>query len=148
MRQTFVGALSLALVLGWSVAAEDKKPAKLTAEALIGKWTVVSTEKKGEKKSGADVKGETVEFTKDILTQIVDGKKFVMKYKLDTSKDLAVIHLEVTESPFGAGSKATGVIALDGDDVKLNYAPGETAPKAITPAKDSDERLTVLKKAK
>jgi uncharacterized protein (TIGR03067 family) len=77
------------------------------------------------------------------------NNKFVIKYKIDASKTPAVIDMEITESPFGAGAKAIGIIALDGDSLKICYKPmGDKAPTKFESSEGDSTNMFVLKRAK
>ncbi len=47
-KATWLGVCTLALVVAWPAAAEDKKEEKFDAAKLVGAWTYVSAEKNGE----------------------------------------------------------------------------------------------------
>jgi len=140
MRTTL--ALGLAVVIAAPLAADEKKfdPAKLE-----GTWEYKSGEKNGQKPNEDSLKAK-IKITKDTITIGEGDMLFEFKYTLDVTKDPAAIDMEMTKSPFGGGMKAKGIIAFDGDDVKLCYNPGE----GDRPAKfdGSKNHLFVLKKAK
>lgn len=123
-----IAAGALALTLCATGAAQDKKDGKLDPAKLVGKWKYVSGEKEGAKSAVEKFKDDEITITKDTIT--LKGKeKFVFKYELDTGKTPAVIKLTMTESPFGGGATAKGIIELKGDDLKLCYAHEGDAPK-------------------
>jgi uncharacterized protein (TIGR03067 family) len=130
------------------LGAQDRQPAKLDPDKLVGKWNYVSGVKDGAKVDADNLKKQTVTFTKDKITLKGDDT-FVMKYDLDTAKKPVGIKLEMLESPFGPGAKAAGIIELTGDDMRLCYAPmGEDAPKTFDAKEGSKVHLFVLKRAK
>lgn len=139
MRTTLV--LGLAIVLAAPLAADDKK---FDAAKLVGNWEYKSGEKSGTKLEGESLKPK-IKITKETITVGEGDMLFEFKYTLDTSKDPVTIDMEMTKSPFGAGMKAKGIIAFDGDDVKLCYAPEGDRPAKFDGAK---AHLFVLKKAK
>lgn len=140
----WMGAL---LLVATPVMAEDKKDEKFDASKLLGTWEYVSGMKNGEKADIANFKDQKVIFTKDKLT--LDGPmKFVMTYELDTTKSPAVIKLTMVESPFGAGAKASGIIEVKGDELKLCYKPEGDAPEKFESKADSMSHLFVLKRVK
>jgi uncharacterized protein (TIGR03067 family) len=125
---------------------KDAKEAKLDPAKLVGTWTYVSSEKNGEKVDAERLKGQTVILTKETLTLKSDEATFVMKYVLGLDKTPVTISLTMTESPFGAGATAEGILELNGDDLKICYSPtGGEAPKKFE-AKEGDVRLLVLKR--
>jgi uncharacterized protein (TIGR03067 family) len=129
------------------VAAEEK--AKLDPEKLVGTWAYVSGEKDGKKVAEDELKKGEVEISKEnIILKAPDGK-FVIKYELDTSKTPCRIKLEIKEGPQGQGSKAEGIIAVDGDVLKLCYPPmGGDVPKEFSGKEGSRQHLFVLKRKK
>ncbi len=138
-----------ACALVWAVGplgAEDKD-AKFDGAKLVGDWTYVSGMKNGEKVNGDNLKNKVV-ITKETIT-LTGDMKFVMKYELDASKKPVGIKLKMTESPFGAGAEAVGIIGFDGDELKLCYDPeGKKAPEKFEAKADSKTHLFVLKRAK
>lgn len=136
-----------ALILGIAPLAADDKDSKFDATKLVGDWNYVSGMKNGEKVNADNLKNKVV-ITKETIT-LTGDQKFVMKYDLDTSKKPVGIKLKMTESPFGAGAEAVGIIAFDGAELKLCYDPeGKKAPEKFEAGADSKVHLFVLKKAK
>ncbi len=129
--------------------AEKAKEKGTTAESLVGEWTMVSVEKGGEKKTGDEVGDQICTFTKDTMKQTLAGMTFGYKYTLDNSKSPTRIKLEVTESPFGAGSTADGIIEVKGDEMKLAYSTEGGQPESFDTEKAAaDIRFCVLKRKK
>lgn len=119
------------------------------AEDLVGTWSMVSVSKGGETKSGDEVSGQTCVFTKETLTQELAGMRFAYKFTVDATKNPSRIALEVTDSPFGAGSKADGIIEVKGDEMKLAYSTEGGRPETFDPDKaGADVRICVLKRKK
>ncbi|HLW65440.1 MAG TPA: TIGR03067 domain-containing protein [Gemmataceae bacterium] len=136
------------LVVGVASLGADEKESKFDASKLVGDWTYVSGMKGGEKVDPNNLKNKVV-ITKETLT-LTGEQKFVMKYELDTSKKPVGIKLEMTESPFGAGAKAIGIIACNGKELKLCYDPdpeAKKAPEKFESTKENKAHLFVLKKA-
>ncbi len=72
-----------------------------------------------------------------------------MKYTLDPQAEPVTVKMEITESPFGAGAKAEGILELAGDDLKLCYAPtGGAPPKEFEAGAGSGHHLFVLRRVK
>lgn len=143
-----IGSLGLfvALFLSAAVRAEDKP--KLDPAKLVGKWTVISSETDGKKSPADDLKKIGVELSKEAFTLTNMDSKFIMKYKLDPSKTPCTISIEITEGPIGQGAKAEGIIALDGDQLKLCYPyMGGPAPKEFATKEGSGLRYVVMKKS-
>ena len=142
MRMALV--LGLAAALATASRADDKKDkAPLDPAKLEGTWTFVSGVKNGAKASEEGLKS-AVKITKDKLTMGEGDMKFEFKYTVNAKATPAEIDLEMTAGPVGAGSKAKGLIALDGDELKLCYTP-EDRPKEFSGEKAF---LFVLKRKK
>jgi hypothetical protein len=56
--------------------------------------------------------------------------------------------MEMTESPFGAGAMAKGIIEVKGDDLKLCYTTEGDAPKNFEAKEGSNAHSFVLKRSK
>jgi uncharacterized protein (TIGR03067 family) len=145
--QKTIGLGLCALLLAVGSLGADEKEAKFDAAKLVGDWNYVSGVKHGEKVDQDHLKNKVV-ITKDTLT-LTGDMKFVMKYELDAKKNPVGIKLEMTESPFGAGAKAVGIISLNGDELKLCYDPeGKKAPEKFVSTDDNKAHLFILKRAK
>ncbi len=114
----------IALIAVVSLNADEKK---IDAKKLEGKWVFVKGMKNGNDASDEMKKGE-VEIEKDGMTLRDGGQSFKFKFTIDDKQTPAAIDLEITDSPFGAGMKAKGIISLEGDDFKLCYAPEGDRP--------------------
>jgi uncharacterized protein (TIGR03067 family) len=58
-----------------------------------------------------------------------NGVKFVIHYRLDTSMEPIGIDMVITQGPEGTkGSKALGIVAFDGKQVKLAYTMSDKRP--------------------
>jgi uncharacterized protein (TIGR03067 family) len=131
-----------------ALAAEDKdKQGKFDAAKLVGTWKYVSGEKNGEKIDKDRLKDQTVSITKDTIT-LKGEQTFVIKYELDAKKKPATVKMEITESPFGAGAKAEGILELKGDELKICYTPDGEAPKKFETKEGSKAHLFILKRSK
>jgi uncharacterized protein (TIGR03067 family) len=130
-----------------SVQAADE--AKFDAAKLTGTWTYVSGERNGEVVDQERFKGSKVTITPKTITLEGPTGKFVMEYKLDTKKNPVTMSMTMTESPFGAGATAEGIVQVSGADLKICYTPmGSEAPKKFEAKKDSNHHLFVLKRSK
>jgi uncharacterized protein (TIGR03067 family) len=140
----WIGLLALPLAFG-PVAAGEKD--KLDPAKIQGTWAYVSGEKDGKKIDAKDLAGGTVEITKDkIMLSSPDGK-FIISYKLDTSKNPARIEMEILKGPKGEGAKSAGIIAFKGAQLQLCYASmGGEAPKTFATKEGSGLNLFTLKK--
>lgn len=143
---SFLGAATFVLLAGSIVAADDKD--KFDAGKMVGTWTYVSGEKNGTKVDPETLKGGTVKITKETITLESPQGKFVIKYTLDTKNNPVSLAMEMTESPFGAGAMAKGIIDVKGDELKLCYSTEGDAPKKFETKEGSNSHLFVLKKSK
>jgi len=143
---SFLGAATFVLLAGSIVAADDKD--KFDAGKMVGTWTYVSGEKNGAKVDPETLKGGTVKITKETITLESPQGKFVIKYTLDTKNSPVSLAMEMTESPFGAGAMAKGIIDVKSDELKLCYATEGDAPKKFETREGSNSHLFVLKKSK
>jgi uncharacterized protein (TIGR03067 family) len=138
--------------VGFPAAAGDKdkagKEAAFDPAKLVGKWKYVSGEKGGTKVEDSHLKDQ-VTITKDTLT-IKGEATFVMKYEVNAKKDPVTIKFTMTESPFGPGAVALGIIDLKGDDLKICYdaAEGKEFPKKFATKEGEKMHLFVLKRVK
>ena len=124
---------------------------QLTPERLVGKWSYTGGEKNGQRLDAAHFAEQSVVFTKDQLTlrsRTADGPaNFVLKYRLDATQKPAQVKLEITESPFGAGAKTTGIIRFHQGKLQLCYPPqGGDAPQQFEAGADSGFYLFELEK--
>lgn len=150
MRATTWFAYSV-LILGVGVLVADAQEKKAKEGAfdpakLVGTWTYLSGEKNGEKLSKEHFKDAKVIVTRDKITLDGDSGKFVMAYQLDTKKNPVGLSLKMTESPFGAGATAKGIIAVQDDELKICYAAEGEAPKTFAAKEGSNHHLFVLKR--
>lgn len=150
MRAKTWVACGILLMAAYALGAdtEDKKAKDETFDPakLVGTWTYVSGEKNGMKLDEAHFKNGKVIVARDTITLPGQEGKFVMKYKLDIKKKPVAISMEMTESPFGAGAKAEGILAVKGDELKICYAPMGDAPKAFQAKEGSNHHLFTLKR--
>jgi uncharacterized protein (TIGR03067 family) len=148
MRVTFLLVLGVAVFLSSKLNADDKDK-ELDPAKLVGTWAYVSGERDGQKVPEDNLKKGTVEITKETITLKSDEASYVIKYTLDTKKSPCRISLEITKGPMGEGAKAEGIIALNGDELKLCYQPmGGDAPKEFSAKEKSGMHLFVLKRKK
>jgi uncharacterized protein (TIGR03067 family) len=116
-----IAPLVFALSIVAFVAADEKKDGKFDAAKMVGDWTIVEGAKAGEKVGDDHLKLQ-VKVTKETFILEGDIGKFVMGYKLDTATDPVGIDMEIKEGPIPEG-KATGIVWVKGDELKLCYVP-------------------------
>jgi uncharacterized protein (TIGR03067 family) len=138
------------LLLVWTVSGlgtASATAAEFDATKMVGTWTFVSSERGGEK-AGQDRLKSKVVLTKDVLTIKGEDGQFVMKYKLDTSQDPVSIEMTISESPFGAGATAKGIVDFKDNLLRICYDDqGGKAPEEFASPAGSVQRLIVLKRA-
>lgn len=139
-------AMILACGFGATLVAQDKKPEKLDPAKLLGKWKVSEGMKAGEK---YEDKGNGVaEIAKDKITFAEGEMKFVFSYKLDVEKSPVTVDLEILEPEALKGSKAPGIVKLEGGKFTLAYHPsGGKRPEKFESTKENGVYLFVHVKA-
>ena len=149
MRLRFA-AMVLACCFGAAITADDKKPddkkpGKLDPAKLSGKWKVVEGMKSGEKYEG---KGTALaEITKDKISFADGDAKFVFGYKVDLEKTPVQIDLEILEPEGLKGTKAPGILKLEGGKLTLAYhAAMGTRPEKFESTKENGIHLFVHEK--
>lgn len=143
---------ALVAFAGLAIPEEGKGKPKFDASKLVGKWKFTEGMKAGNKVEAKNLEGSDVTITKDSFTIEGGGEKHVMKFKIDATKSPVQIDMEGEEGP-SKGTKAEGIIAIDGDTVKLAYGtniPGFEAkrPEKFESTKDNKAFYFVMKKAK
>ncbi len=128
---------------------EDKKPAEFDAKALVGKWTLTSGMHAGEKKE-VDKQKDPADISADKITLKTPDATFEFKYTLDTKASPVAIDMEITEPEGFKGAKSKGIVAMDGDTLKLAYNPKPDGdrPKDFKSDKDNGYHVYTMKKAK
>jgi uncharacterized protein (TIGR03067 family) len=144
-----LGTLFALVAVTGLVSAEEK--AKFDASKLVGKWKLTEGTKSGMKVDEKNLAGE-VTIDKDAITIQGGDMKHVMAYKIDATKSPVEITMEGKEGP-STGSKADGIIALDGDTLKLAYTtniPGFDGkrPTKFESTKDDKAFYFVMKRVK
>lgn len=106
----------------------EKEAAKLTAETLVGTWSIVEGKRAG-KASAAESTAVDVVFTKDSIALGEGEMGFKMSYELDVDKSPAEIDMKVTGGPAPVGSPAAGIVKLDDDGHVLLCYDGMGGPR-------------------
>jgi uncharacterized protein (TIGR03067 family) len=137
MRKT-LAPLALALLVVSSVNSEDAKDKNsgdaknkgFDAAKLVGDWKIAEGKRNGDPISEMGMK-TPIKVTKDTFTLGTGDQKFVMAYKLDTKASPVAIDISIKEGPVNEG-KALGIIAVDGNKVKLCYVVDDGSNKRPT----------------
>src|SRR5262249_46471428 len=115
-----LASLTLALLALSFAGAEDTKETKFDPAKMVGEWKYVSGVRAGEKIEKDHLVGKVV-ISKDTFT-IPAGpdQKFIIAYKIDNKATPAKIDMDIKDGPVKEG-KSLGIIAFDGDKLKLCY---------------------------
>lgn len=144
---TRVLGLTVAVLFAGFATADDKKDAKFDAGKMEGKWTITAGSKSGDK-ADTDKYKDAVEITKDKITLKTPDGTFAFKYTVDDKTSPATINLEIVEPEGFKGTKAVGIVKMDGDSLVLCYpAMGGDKPKDFDAKKDSGNYSFTMKKA-
>ena len=131
MRFTSACAV-LAAIVSTTVFAEEKAASKLE-----GTYTIVSGEKSGQPIPEDRLKGSTITVEGSKVYGSDKDKKdfFGATFSLDSS--VKPMKISMTSTAPKAGEKASGVISIEGDTVKICYAlpNGETPTEFSTKEK-------------
>ena len=148
MKSLIAAGLALAFLAAQDPA--DAKKGDPVPENLLGTYKIVSGEHEGEVVPADRIEGTRVRITGDtIVTTGNDGKDiYVAKYNLSTASKPYKLAMTATGTPEGGeGAKADGLIEVDGDTVRIIYAPeGGTTPTEFKSAADSGQNLFVLER--
>ncbi len=150
MKPILALALATLGLLGFQAQADDSKNEnQAKVGMLVGSYEIVSGEKGGEKTTEDRMKDVRVMIAANAITTFDKDKKMVYAatYKLDTSNTPWKIMMTATLTPVnGKGTKAEGLIKMDGDRVHLIYAlPGGVAPTDFKTREK--QQMFVLKKS-
>jgi uncharacterized protein (TIGR03067 family) len=134
------------LLVGLSVAAEEKPKAKDVKDKLKGTWNVVSIEEGGKLLPEDEIQVDAMIFTGDAVSYLRKNETTGGTYKIDASQKPAQIDLVRTEGP-DKGVVQKAIFQIDGDTLKIarNRKNGEVRPKSFD---DKDLSITTFKRAK
>lgn len=138
-----------ASLLGFVLVANGGDTKGFDASKVLGGWTYVEGTRNGEMIPKDHLKG-VVKFEKDKLIVPGEGEDvFVMAYKIDGAKSPAAIDIKIEKSPIreAVGSTAVGIIAVDGDMMKLAYVEGKDRPTSFQSTEKNKVHSFVLKRA-
>jgi uncharacterized protein (TIGR03067 family) len=148
-----LAALALGLLVA-TATAEEKK-AEFDATKLTGDWTYVSGMKSGEAVSKESLSPK-VTISKDTFTVPAGpDMKFAITYTINSKVSPVQIDFTIKEAPAkeAVGTKAEGIISLEGDTLKLCYVDASAKDRAKRPekfesTKENKAHFFVLKRAK
>ena len=140
--------LPTALTVGLLVAADAKDDAvKKDMDALQGKWQLVSLDRDGK---SADVPKDAVRVIKDDTYSISPrpGVTINGTFKIDPTAKPKTIDITQTSGD-NKGKTSLGIYDLDGDTLKIAWAPpGKDRPTEFKSADGSGVLYAVHKKVK
>ena len=146
MMRSVVLVLALSLLAGAEAAKEDES--KKDQEAIQGDWAQQSMVVDGAKVPDDEAQA-LFRSMKDNKYTIYQFKKVIGKgtFKLDASRKPKTI--DATTTAGGRSLTLLGVYELDGDSLKLCFAPpGKPRPSDFTSKKGSEHRLSVWEREK
>lgn len=121
---TTVGLTLYALLCAAAFGQEQRaeKAAEITPSQLVGSYTIVESEKSGEKTEKEKIDGVVVHFTEEkiVATDKDKNNVYACTYKLDTSKSPIEIHM-TSIIPEHREAKSKGLIKKEGDKLVLIY---------------------------
>jgi uncharacterized protein (TIGR03067 family) len=137
MRMPLSAALTALLIAG--CASRDNSDGK---PGLEGKWEVVAVEWDGETRDPGAHRELTLTGDKWVWTFTNPRSTVAGTYRIDPTTTPAAIDMTTTEG-VAAGAVTAGIFMLDGDMLKLAFAPkGTTAEER--PREFGDAGVTVL----
>jgi uncharacterized protein (TIGR03067 family) len=145
--KTFIATLALAIVAS-AIAADKENSAGLKSQ-VIGAWSCAEATINGKPLAETSVKKLHLAMTDTrYKTQRKDEVLFDSTYRLDTTKTPAHINMVGTEGDL-IGKEAQGIIAVDGDTLKICYTmPGKPRPASFASATNSEAYFIVWKREK
>lgn len=150
MRTPLATAPGLVLALALAATARAQDTADRTPEALLGTYTIVSGEDSGRPVPDERIEGSKIRITPDVIVSTDrDGKElYVAKFRLNTDARPWKIVMTMSGGPRGQrGDQADGIIELDGDTVRLAYAPeGGVVPTKFDTKTGPKQILFVLRR--
>ena len=140
--------LATLLVVASACAAENEIIANATSR-MTGTWSCVSATINGKLLSETAAKKLRLTMTHTrYKTERNDEVLFDSTYRLDTAKSPAHINMVGTEGDL-IGKEAQGIIAVEGDTLKVCYTmPGKPRPITFASVTNSEAYLIVWKREK
>jgi uncharacterized protein (TIGR03067 family) len=127
--------------------ADDKNGERHASNPLIGTYVVVSGERSGAKIPDEEIRGAMVTFTADHVAGTDKNKKefYAAAYTLDAVAK--PIRITMTSTTQKAGERATAIVEVDKDTLKICYnLPGGQVPTEFK-TKDK-QQFFLLKRTK
>jgi uncharacterized protein (TIGR03067 family) len=146
MKTLFAVALML---FAWEPArGQETAGASITAQ-MTGTWSCVSATINGKPLSESAVRKLRLTMTETCYkTERSDEVLFDSAYRLDATKAPVQINMVGTEGDL-IGKEAQGIIAVEGDALKICYTmPGRLRPVSFASATNSEAYLIIWKREK
>jgi len=136
------------LVVAGACAAEKEINVNVTSR-MTGTWSCVAATINGKPLADTTVKKLRLTMTGTrYKTERTDEVLFDSTYRLDTTKAPMHINMVGTEGDL-AGKEAHGIIAVEGDTLKICYTmPGKPRPGSFASATNSEAYLIIWKREK
>jgi uncharacterized protein (TIGR03067 family) len=144
-------ALTAALCVIVAGSAFSGDAGKLDPAKIVGTWNYTEGIKGGTALDKTHLEGDVkVDKTKFVMPGGPGNKDFVMAYKIDATKTPAAIDFTIDDGPIpdAVGSKAKGIVSIDGDTMKICYSPDGDRPTAFESKEGGNLHLFTLKRAK
>ena len=145
MKYRAVFAISVVVLLAAGDAAEEA--VKKEVAKLQGTWSVVSSERDGNKAPDDKIKGVKITFQKDKLIARQADKTIEMSYTVDPAKNPKTIDITYLDGE-QKGESSQGIYSLDGDMLKICMHRSTNRPTEFETKADSQRHLVVLKREK
>ncbi len=139
--------LSVGIVVLIAAADATEEALKKEVAKLQGTWSVVSSERGGDKAPEDKIKMVKLTFQKDKLIAHQADKTIEMSYTLDPSKNPKTIDITYLDGEL-KGESHLGIYSLDGDTLKICMHRGTTRPMEFETKQDPQRHLIVLKREK
>jgi uncharacterized protein (TIGR03067 family) len=142
-------ALTLVLLVPWSVASADDRAAKEELERHQGTWTATSSIYDGQEAPEELVRSITRTVEKDHVVWKRDGKSFAgTRIELDPSRDPRSIDV-IPDGGKDRGKRVLGIYKLEDDRLTICMAaPGKPRPTAFKAEKGSGYTLRTFTREK
>jgi uncharacterized protein (TIGR03067 family) len=122
--------------------------ARTDLQSLQGTWNVLAGNEGGKTLPPPRVKGSKMIVKDNVMKVHEQDKQLEMTFTLDASGEPRTIDMTIAEGK-RKGEVARGVYILDGDMLKICFAPqGQPRPANFLPRQGSAEMLFVLRRAR
>ncbi len=138
--------LSVVLLAGLVCSNLIADEAKTERERLQGMWQVMSGQEGGKAFPAADIKGSRVTVAGDTMTVQSKEDRRVMRFKLEPSRKPKGMELMTIEGK-DKGQTSHGIYQLEGDTLKIAFAPtGKPRPAEFSSKAGTEQMLFVMKR--